>query len=46
MLRERSQALQQLLFGADLLLLGAAWVLAWVLRFEVLSPPRYVPLAE
>ena len=46
MLRERSQALQQLLFGADLLLLGAAWVLAWVLRFEVLTPPRYVPLTE
>lgn len=46
MLRERSQALQRLLFGADLMLIGAAWVLAWVVRFELLTPPRYVPLVE
>ena len=45
MLRERSQALNRLLFGADLLLITAAWVLAWVVRFELLTPPRYVPLA-
>ena len=45
MLRERSQALQRLLFAADLVLIGLAWVLAWVIRFEVLTPPRYVPLS-
>ena len=46
MLRERSQALQRLLFGADLVLIAVAWVVAWVVRFEVLAPPRFVPLAE
>jgi Undecaprenyl-phosphate glucose phosphotransferase len=44
MLRERSQALQRLLFGADLALIALAWVLAWAVRFEVLTPPQYVPL--
>ena len=44
MLRERSQALQRLLFGADLLLIALAWMLAWVVRFEVLTPPEYIPL--
>ncbi len=45
MLRERSQALQRLLFGADLLLIALAWVAAWVVRFEVMRPPQFVPLA-
>jgi len=44
MLRERSLALQRLLFGSDLVLIALAWTLAWVVRFEVLTPPRYVPL--
>jgi len=46
MLRERSLILQRLLFGADLALIAAAWVLAWVLRFEVLDPPHWIPLAR
>ena len=46
MLRERSQALQRLLFGADLVLIAAAWVLAWALRFQVLTPPQFVPLSD
>ncbi len=46
MLRERSLFLQRLLFGADLALLALAWVLAWVIRFEVLTPPEMVPLAH
>ncbi|HEX8299430.1 MAG TPA: undecaprenyl-phosphate glucose phosphotransferase [Rubricoccaceae bacterium] len=46
MLRERSQALQRLLFGADLALIAVAWVAAWVVRFEVFTPPQFVPLAE
>ena len=46
MLRERSLLLQRLLFGADLALIALAWVLAWVLRFEVLTPPEWVPLGQ
>ncbi len=46
MLRERSLLLQRLLFGADLALVALAWVLAWALRFEVLTPPEWVPLAK
>ena len=46
MLRERSLLLQRLLFGADLALIALAWVIAWVLRFEVLTPPQWVPLGQ
>lgn len=45
MLRERSLLLQRLLFGADLFLIALSWAIAWVLRFEVLTPPEWVPLA-
>ena len=44
MLRERSLFLQRLLFGVDLALVALAWVLAWGVRFEVLTPPEWVPL--
>ena len=46
MLRERSLLLQRLLFGADLALVALAWALAWVVRFEVLTPPEWVPLVN
>ena len=46
MLRERSLILQRLLFGVDLVLVALAWVLAWVIRFEVLTPPEWVPLGS
>lgn len=46
MLRERSLLLQRLLFGADLALIALAWVIAWVVRFEVLTPPQWVPLSQ
>jgi Undecaprenyl-phosphate glucose phosphotransferase len=46
MLLERSLLLQRLLFVLDLVLIAAAWLLAWVIRFQVLTPPRYVPLVE
>ena len=46
MLREQGQLLQRVLFVADLVLIGAAWVVAWTIRFEVLTPPQYVPLAR
>ncbi len=44
MLKERSRLLQRLLFVADLGLIAVAWVLAWVIRFEWLTPPGWVPL--
>ena len=44
MLLERSVFLQRGLFLADLVLTALAWVLAWSVRFEVLTPPEWVPL--
>lgn len=46
MLRERSLLLQRLLFGADLVLIAVAWVVAWWVRFEVLTPPEWTPLSS
>jgi putative colanic acid biosysnthesis UDP-glucose lipid carrier transferase len=46
MLKEQSRLLQQSLFAVDLLLISVAWVLAWVIRFELLVPPAYVPLGH
>ena len=44
MLLERSLFLQRGLFVADLALTALAWVLAWTVRFEVLTPPEWVSL--
>ena len=46
MLLERSVFLQRGLFVADLALTAVAWVLAWGVRFEVLTPPEWVALPE
>ena len=46
MLRERSLLLQRVLFGADLAVVALAWVAAWAVRFEVLTPPEWVPLTS
>lgn len=46
MLKEQSRLLQQSLFVVDLALIAIAWVLAWVIRFEVLTPPEYVALSR
>ena len=46
MLKERSRLLQRLLFVADLALIALAWVIAWVIRFEVLTPPEWLPLSR
>ena len=46
MLLERSLFLQRGLFLADLALTALAWVLAWTVRFEVLTPPEWVSLAS
>ena len=44
MLLERSVFLPRGLFLADLVLTALAWVLAWVVRFDLLTPPEWVPL--
>ena len=44
MLKERSRLLQRLLFIADLGLIALAWIAAWIVRFEVMTPPQWVPL--
>ncbi|WP_412068229.1 undecaprenyl-phosphate glucose phosphotransferase [Rubrivirga sp. IMCC43871] len=46
MLRERSLLLQRLLFGADLALIATAWLAAWWIRFEAMTPPEWVPLSN
>jgi putative colanic acid biosysnthesis UDP-glucose lipid carrier transferase len=46
MLKEQSRLLQRLLFLLDLALVGVAWVVAWVIRFELLTPPEYQSLAR
>jgi Undecaprenyl-phosphate glucose phosphotransferase len=46
MLQERSLLLQRLLFVADLVLIATAWVAAWVVRFEWMTPPLYVALPD
>ena len=46
MLKERSRLLQRLLFVADLGLIAIAWVGAWYFRFEILTPPEWVPLTR
>lgn len=46
MLREQSKLLQQGLFLVDVALIGVAWILAWFIRFNVMTPPEYVSLAR
>ena len=46
MLKERSRLLQRLLFVADLGLIAFAWVAAWYVRFEVMTPPQWLPLGR
>jgi Undecaprenyl-phosphate glucose phosphotransferase len=46
MLRERSLVLQRGLFLADLAVISLAWGLAYLLRFEALTPPEYVPFGH
>ena len=45
MLQEQSRLFQRLLFFADVLLVVAGWVLAYLIRFEWLTPPEWVPLS-
>lgn len=44
MLKEQSRLFQRLLFFADVLLVCVGWTAAYYLRFEVLTPPEWLPL--
>jgi exopolysaccharide biosynthesis polyprenyl glycosylphosphotransferase len=46
MLQEKSHFFQRLLFLADLAMVVVFWLAAYWIRFEVLTPPEYVPLPE
>ena len=46
MLKERSLLLQRTLFFADLAVIAVGWVLAWFVRFELFTPPEWVPLTR
>lgn len=52
MLQEQSRLFQRILFAADLALIVIGWILAWFIRFEVLSwigfipPPEWLPLSR
>lgn len=45
MLQEQTRLFQRLLFFADAVLVVAGWMLAYVIRFEWLTPPEWVPLS-
>jgi putative colanic acid biosysnthesis UDP-glucose lipid carrier transferase len=46
MLQEQSRLFQRLLFFIDVLLVAAGWVTAYLVRFELLTPPEWVPLSR
>ena len=46
MLQEQSRLFQRGLFLADILLIALGWILAWVIRFEILTPPEWIPLSR
>ncbi|MEZ4702485.1 MAG: undecaprenyl-phosphate glucose phosphotransferase [Rhodothermales bacterium] len=46
MLQEQSRLFQRLLFVADLALVSLGWISAWFIRFQVLTPPEWLPLSR
>jgi putative colanic acid biosysnthesis UDP-glucose lipid carrier transferase len=44
MLQEQSKLYQRLLFAADLALVCLGWLIAYVIRFRILTPPEVVSL--
>lgn len=46
MLKEQSRLYQRLLFCVDLVLIATGWSLAYLIRFEVLTPPEWVPFSR
>jgi Undecaprenyl-phosphate glucose phosphotransferase len=45
MLKERSRFLQRALFFVDILLIVLGWISAYFTRFELLTPPQWLPLS-
>lgn len=45
MLKERSRFLQRMLLLADALLIIIGWISAYYTRFELLTPPQWLPLS-
>jgi len=43
MLQEHSRLFQRMMFVGDVVLAVVAWVLAYLIRFEILIPPEWVP---
>ncbi len=43
MLQEHSRLFQRMMFVGDVVLAIAAWTIAYLIRFEVLTPPEWVP---
>lgn len=46
MLQEQSRFFQRALFVADIFLIAAGWIVAWYIRFEVLTPPEWISLGR
>ena len=46
MLQERSRFYQRLLFIADAILIIIGWICAYYIRFELLTPPEWLPLSR
>ncbi|ARA94377.1 MAG: undecaprenyl-phosphate glucose phosphotransferase [Bacteroidetes bacterium] len=46
MLQEQSRFYQRLLFFADCVLVTTAWIAAYYIRFELLTPPEWLPLSR
>lgn len=46
MLQEQSRLFQRLLFFTDFVLVGISWVVAYYIRFEILTPPEWLPLSQ
>jgi putative colanic acid biosysnthesis UDP-glucose lipid carrier transferase len=44
MLQEQSRIFQRMLFIGDLILVAVCWTAAYFIRFELLSPPEWMPL--
>ena len=46
MIQERSRFYQRLLFVADAFLIIVGWICAYYIRFELLTPPEWLPLSR
>lgn len=46
MLQEQSRLFQRLLFAVDIVLIVLGWILAWFIRFQVLSWTEFLPPPE